>query len=495
MSPGFSFDQLYVISDLHLGGAPGHQIFGSTRELKWLIVELAKQDPTLRLALVINGDFVDFLAEPEARHFDPHHAVDKLDRIATQDPAFEPVFAALRQFLRTPNRHLIINLGNHDIELALPWVRRRLLSLLLDARPPQPAGDARRLHLVTDGTGVLCEVGGRSVLCVHGNEVDRWNPVDFERLREIARDLQLGRPVVPWIPNAGSRMVVDLMNDVKQTYPFVDLLKPETGAVGRVLAACAGGSLLSLERVSDAGVTFGSRFAASLSKPRGMLGADDNPAGAPGASVPRQALPVAPDRKAAAAELLARIEIANANGVDPLTLVEGREGETLGDLGAVWGWIKGDTDAEVLREALDGLDRDPSFVLHDYDDTARLLDETITREVDFLVAGHTHLQRARRRMFGRGVYFNSGTWARLLCITPAVRQDPVAFAQLFALLKQGSVDALEKIPGGAVFRHNTVVEIKAVAAGASGRLLNIVADGDLDELAVKASEFTLGAES
>ena len=33
-----------------------------------------------------------------------------------------------------------------------------------------------------------------------------------------------------WRPNAGTRLVVEVMNNFKRRYPFVDLLKPEATA-------------------------------------------------------------------------------------------------------------------------------------------------------------------------------------------------------------------------------------------------------------------------
>ena len=124
MTPLLRFDQLYVVSDLHFGGDAGFQIFGSRDAMVWLLDHLATRDPAQQLALVINGDFIDFLAESDPRHFDPYGAVAKLERIALADPTFQPIFEALRRFAGTLNRHLIVNLGNHDLELALPWVRR-----------------------------------------------------------------------------------------------------------------------------------------------------------------------------------------------------------------------------------------------------------------------------------------------------------------------------------------------------------------------------------
>ena len=151
------------------------------------------------VALVINGDMVDFLAEPGAEAFDPGGAIQKLDRIAG-DAAFAPVWKALKKFVRTKDRRLIITLGNHDLELALPWVREHLLGLI--------AGDddaARgRVVLAFDGTGFLCRVGNATVLCLHGNEVDDWNVTDFETIPRRCSAAICSRDV-PSIPDSECR--------------------------------------------------------------------------------------------------------------------------------------------------------------------------------------------------------------------------------------------------------------------------------------------------
>lgn len=177
MQPVPVFDELHAISDLHMGGVPGFQIFDQGELLAKLIDHLRDKSRRKKLALVINGDAVDFLAEPEPRYFDADGAIAKLQRIST-DPAFQPVWEALRRFISVKNRTLVINLGNHDLELALPWVREWLLTDL-------SGGDERargRIRLVADGTGFLCQVRDARVLCVHGNEVDNWNLCDYESL-------------------------------------------------------------------------------------------------------------------------------------------------------------------------------------------------------------------------------------------------------------------------------------------------------------------------
>ena len=72
---------------------------------------------------------------------------------------------------------------------------------------------------------------------MHGNEVDAWNVTDHEAIRRIGKKLTHGRAVEPWVPNAGAQLVIDVMNSIKKTYPFVDLLKPETNAVLPALLA------------------------------------------------------------------------------------------------------------------------------------------------------------------------------------------------------------------------------------------------------------------
>ena len=462
VTPILSFDQLYVVSDLHFGGEAGLQMFGSQEAMLWLIGELAKRDPEQELALVINGDFIDFLAESNPRHFDPEGAVAKLERIALSDSTFKPVFDALRGFVSTANRHLIVNLGNHDLELALPWVRRRLVELL----GGDAVGHGGHLHMVLDGTGVRCSVGGRSVLCVHGNEVDRWNPADFEKIREIGRDTQLGRPVESWIPNAGTQMVIDVMNGMKRRYPFVDLLKPEKDAVVPVLAACDPSQLASLDRLVRLAAVAGNWLTASVRKPRGMLDEDAQAKPLPAGTAFARINPVR-----TAEMMMHGAEASARRGIDPMELVEGQEAEQLGKIAAFWKGVTGQPTDQVLREALEKLDNDRSFDIHDYDDTAKALDAEISPAIDFLVAGHTHLERALARRNGNGVYFNSGTWARLLGITRDVRRDAAAFEKLFKVLQDGDMAQLDK--GAPVLKPNTVVVIRAVAAGATGELQHV----------------------
>lgn len=57
-----SCDELYFLSDLHLGGDPGSQAFNESANLAAFIRYLAARDTERRIILVLGGDVIDFLA-------------------------------------------------------------------------------------------------------------------------------------------------------------------------------------------------------------------------------------------------------------------------------------------------------------------------------------------------------------------------------------------------------------------------------------------------
>lgn len=479
MNPPLEFDELHVISDLHLGGVKPFQIFGSTAELSELLRILALIDKSRQVALVINGDFIDFLAEEPGRYFDPDGAVDKLDRILNDD-SFKPIFAELRTFVEAPSRTLIVNLGNHDLELALPWVREHLVRALTGNRAEARA----KLHLVTDGTGVACRVGEARVLCLHGNEVDSWNVADFEKIRRIGRDTQAGAVVDPWIPNAGTQMVIDVMNGIKRRYPFVDLLKPEKEGVVPTLLALdpsALNKLRSLASVASRRVFDAARMSTGFlgdAAPADGVEATSRLVDPPPTGIPGRKLPQRRGRAVGSIEsvqLLDAIEHAMQDGIEPIDLVRGQQGEQLGYWSSAWDLFSGKPTHEVLREALEDLDQDRSFNFAEPDDTFKRLDAIVSPDVAFTVAGHTHLERALVRRSGNAHYFNSGTWARLIELRAEWRNDPVKFQRVFELFKGGKMDALDAEPG-LVVKRCSVVSIWVDGPGRTcGELRRVVA--------------------
>jgi hypothetical protein len=169
-------------------------------------------------------------------------------------------------------------------------------------------------------------------------------------------------------------------------------------------------------------------------------------------------------------EALSRdVELAWRRGIEPISLVRDDQDQQLGVWSAARDFVTGRPKQEVLREALEYLDRDRSFDPEVPDDTFRELDAMVGGDIDVLVAGHTHLERSLPRTRGRGHYFNSGTWARLIRIDPEVRQSEPAFGQLFRLLSGASMESLDRARvkvGGTdreiVLRRNTVVVIETI---------------------------------
>jgi UDP-2,3-diacylglucosamine pyrophosphatase LpxH len=226
--------QAYIISDLHLGGRfpcgedRGFRMMDRPDVLAEFIRLLAARPPTApTLELIINGDFLDFLAEADAdgtwKAFrDQPGAAVAVFRMIADRPEDGAVFDALAGFLDRGHR-LTILLGNHDIELAWPEVRAAF-EKRLSTRKQTPAFNLRWLY---DGEALI--VG--DALIEHGNRYDPANFVDHQRLRRV-RELRSRRLHARegdiFYPPMGSRLVAEIMNPIKKDYPFIDLLKPES---------------------------------------------------------------------------------------------------------------------------------------------------------------------------------------------------------------------------------------------------------------------------
>ncbi len=483
-------DEAYVISDLHLGGECPFQIFREGDTLAGWIDGLSDDEPVgRRRALVINGDFVDFLAEKTPRHFDTEGAVAKLRRIVS-DAAFAPVFAALSRFMARPTHLLAITIGNHDVELALPWVRQVLEQVLCAGQ----ASNMSRLIWSLQGEGLLLRIGsdaGPRILCVHGNEVDAWNVVDHEAIRRFARDgLRDKRSMRDYIPNAGSRMVVEVMNGIKQRYPFVDLLKPETQAVIPTLLAIDASAASALTALPSIAAR---QKAAQVRIAAGWLGEDPGPESKP----VQDAHVVRPSRtserhaqRLLADQLLDHAEVELRSGRTAIDVIAtGSPGETLGLGRAIIAAAQGKGRVEVLRQQLAELAKDRSFDLSDRDPTYRDLDSRVSTNIDFLVAGHTHLPRAIEREFGRSYYFNTGTWARVFRIRQATLESSAGFDDLYQSLASGDMSSLDNAPGLEPMRPHFAAFWKD-ADGVHGELRTVGATRPVAETPVPNSRFT-----
>lgn len=482
------YDELHVISDLHMGGDQlDFQILRETRRLASFIRWVAGQRPEGRVALVLNGDIVDTLADDTGGYIAFDDAVAKVERIMN-NASFAGVWAALADFAKTPNRTLVLAVGNHDLELALPPVQRMILARLAG----EDLAARARVEFSTLGAGHACRVGSARVFCTHGNEVDPWNYVRYEDLSKLARRLNAGRALPPseWEPNAGTKMVKDVMNEVKKRYAWIDLLKPETRAAVGVLLVMDPSQVSKITRLPGivAELIRGGR------EFEGRLGADGSRGPRPGPAqeapldqllgakvggslkLGGQAGPRGEDRSAEAMLAEAMLKEAELNYQTPPARGAASD-ETLGVPRLIFdrlsGWINGVGKDEALRRALlDWLADDTTFETDNRDETFVNVTKSVGSGVDVIVTGHTHLERALDMGAGR-FYFNCGTWIRLLGFSEAMLETREAFNLVYGALEEGSMGAIDGAEFGGkpfVMDRTSAVRITAEPAGIVGAL-------------------------
>ncbi|MDI3283501.1 hypothetical protein [Polyangium sp. 15x6] len=428
---------VYIISDLHIGGRypepnePGQRGFRINTRVDALTRFVrtlgARRAEGLDVELVINGDFLDFLAE-EVRPgtfvpfiADPGDALRVLGVIVEQDKS---LFDELRAFVGRGGR-LTLLLGNHDVELALPHVRAEFLRLLgADASPA-------RISFLYDGEAYA--IG--DALIEHGNRYDGFNTVDHGALREVRSLQSRGQPIPPdfaFPPPAGSQLVSSVMNEIKRQYRFVDLLKPETEAVLPILLVLEpgyGNKILTVGRLKREAEKHKPAQPA-MPRHRGDLSAVEGTDGASPLTLAEMLTAAMPAD--AAREFLTNLPATSTGG----------ELSAIDDVRFAGGllrlWASGMTQEleqrlPKLLTALRALQKDRSFErsVETQPEYLKAATELVRGGYRFVIFGHTHLPKAVD--LGRGrMYLNSGTWADTMRVPSALldAEGPEAMAML-----------------------------------------------------------------
>lgn len=435
---------VYVISDLHIGGtypdpaAPrverrrGFRMMTRVAELAGFIRHVARLPDDPAVELVINGDFIDFLAEERGSGIDvepnaapewtpfraaPGEALAAFREVVRRD---RDLFAALRELLAA-KKALTIVLGNHDIELCLPDVRAALEAAL----------GPGTLRFLDDGRAL--DLG--EVLVDHGNLFDPANVVDHDKLRVVRSVYSRG-----WYqelddlfrPPAGSRLVAEVMNPIKVAYGFIDLLKPESETLFALLLALEpsyrdlldelASSLASAARslVPRRGVPWALRNVSDDGN-RGPVGIlrDETGGPPPPSALDELVAQVLADDAAAAASLQAvgterggiQTEVSGGTWRARWSLLRLLLGDDQGDL---------DTRVRDVHATLRSLEGDQSFVRGSenarYLDAAKWLAQPGPSQKGYkaVVFGHTHHAKAMTIPGTQSSYFNTGTWANLM---------------------------------------------------------------------------------
>ncbi|WP_166176828.1 metallophosphoesterase [Rubrobacter tropicus] len=152
-------DALVVfLSDTHIGGDPGRDIFESPEELTMLLEELAAHDGPVDLVLA--GDFFDFLQIGEAPSGE-NRASATISR-----PEYRGLFSALRSFAGGEDRRVVYLPGNHDAEVWWNGEIRRTLR-----------GEGLVDEFAFSYAARFESVPDRLVYCEHGNQFDPANTI------------------------------------------------------------------------------------------------------------------------------------------------------------------------------------------------------------------------------------------------------------------------------------------------------------------------------
>ena len=436
--------EVYLISDLHLGGVQpsttdvndrGFRICTHGAELARFVDALAAKPPSVEL--IVNGDMVDFLAEEDGGGgwlpftTDQAAAVRKLDAIVDRDLA---LFQALGRFLERGHR-LVVLLGNHDVELALPAVRQRFGERIgLTGR--------HDFEFIYDGEAYHV---GRALI-EHGNRYDAFNIVDYDGLRRL-RSLLSRNQAVPadyaFAAPAGSHVVAEVMNPIKMDYRIIDLLKPENEAAIPVLMAIEPGYRKVLTRIAALGLqarkhklagpampsfagdisaqpssdpfgenTFASDISSSSAPPpdaldtimREQLGSQANLVLAPRGATTDFAEDISARETIDRTLGLARLLVSSGRGA-----LQSRLPALLAAVRSVQSATTFARDAECFSEYL-GAAKDLA-----------------KGGFDYVIFGHTHAARDVA-LPGGARYLNLGTWADLICFPSHIVQGPEAVA-------------------------------------------------------------------
>ncbi|MBF0360202.1 MAG: metallophosphoesterase [Oligoflexia bacterium] len=212
---------ILVISDLHLGagnlinGQKNHlEDFYFDRELlQFLEYYSSAEYENSNIELVINGDFLDFLATPFVKFFDDEFwseraSIEKLKLILNAHPL---VIKELVTFISKPNKKVTYIIGNHDAEMIFNQVRE----LFLEQFPTQ---SREKIHFVIFDTHYSPV---KEILIKHGHQ---YEPAHYNNPKKslIKTTSNENFFLPPW----GTYYVTKIINKFKAERAFINSIRP-----------------------------------------------------------------------------------------------------------------------------------------------------------------------------------------------------------------------------------------------------------------------------
>lgn len=415
-----------VISDLHIGGDTKLDIFHSQEQLAGFLKSFGDE----ALTLIINGDFIDFLAVEPFGEFSRDAAQQKIHSIIEAE-SNKVLWEGFRAFLDANTRNRIdIMLGNHDVELSFQEVQDALCAVMAKA------SDGDRIQFIVDRVSHQhVNVGNVSIHIEHGFQYDPYNWYDQDKLRKAT--LYKDSQAVFDLP-VGSQLVYKALNKLTPDHPFIPLLKPETAAIYILLALAPREVSQYLGLMSG---VFGKQFFNKLRmRLRGQQFAVREPINpeAGSAALNPQLTNMFVDQSLDEATLDEIEGFINTDGdVAPATQIAPSYGIL----------SKGVAKAKLylLRKGLEGLklQRDTFFDVTEADDFNRALNGILDIGAKVAIMGHSHGRKMRELPSDDNkrklLYINTGTWADLLDFELSELETDEALSQWLTKLEHKQI--------------------------------------------------------
>lgn len=385
-----------IISDLHIGADTRLDIFRAQAQLSNFLRSLGGGP----VNLIVNGDFLDFLAVEPFGVFTREAAQRKVERIIAAPPN-RVLWEGFRAFLAADTRNRVeVLLGNHDLEMVFREVHEALRGVMA------AAGEGERVRFLTDHvTHLDFEVGGVPVHLEHGFQYDPFNWYNHNRL--LGATVHGGSGEALELP-FGSQLVYDVLNRLTPDHPFVPLIKPEPAVLLLMLA------LAPREVTSRLGMLPGAlmdnvKIHLQMWKTGQQFPVGDNV-----------------DREGGSDAIAPQVEqMLRGDDLDEETADGVLEFLETGGAGASSFGVVGDLRTKgqlyLLRRGLESLqdNRASFFDANQQDSFQKSLEGILDRNAKVAILGHSHAMKfltlksardARRQL----LYLNTGTWADLL---------------------------------------------------------------------------------
>lgn len=211
---------ILVISDLHLGAGKMYkgkrnllEDFHYDNELiDFLTYFSTGHYAEIKVELVINGDFLDFLAVPYVEFYDDEFWSEKaaLEKLRMIMSAHQGVLRAMRRFLQSQGKTIVYIIGNHDAEFVFDSLKEEFCNYFGEDKDK-----------ITMSNDITTYVPVKGVCIQHGHQYERAH--EFDPKNSIIETLSGEKYFIPpW----GSYYVTNVINKYKQERSYINEVRP-----------------------------------------------------------------------------------------------------------------------------------------------------------------------------------------------------------------------------------------------------------------------------